>query len=314
MNLFWKRILGILRPTPVIEKQEYEFLTNAARYEAIRNSPAIASYRQLFLEVKLSSPATRKTKQQKLKELGKHPDVKLYLANIGGKLYGHRDVYLSFGDDFYWEKDKPNAWRPGFFFKNEAMKRNYSFHNEQQANNSGNNTTTRDGVLQIHTRREACRGMAWHPRNGFVEKDFFYTSDIIQNAAAFNQRGGIFKAKIRCTGKVHHAFWLGGEHRQPHINIFHFNGKEVQMGFVNNNSGDGVTISGIDPSAYFIYGLEWTQHELVWSVNNIVVLRSTGNIPWEPLFMKINSFIPLHDEGDEGLLEVDWVRAYQFNT
>jgi hypothetical protein len=314
MNLFWKRILGILRPTPVIEKQEYEFLTNAARYGAIRNSPAIASYRQLFLEVKLSSPSTRKAKQQKLKELGKHPDVKLYLSNIGGKLYGHRDVYLSFSDDFYPDNNKPGAWQTGFFFKNETMKRNYSFHNEQQANNSGNNTSIRNGVLQIHTRREACRAMAWHPRNGFVEKDFFYTSDILQNASVFSQRGGIFKAKIRCTGKVHHAVWLGGEQQQPHINIFHFNGKEVQMGYVNNNSGDGVSISGIDPSTYYIYSLEWTQHELIWSVNNIVVFRSTDTIPWESLFMKINSFIPLHDEGGEGLLEVDWIRAYQFNT
>lgn len=314
MNLFWKRILGILRPTSVVEKQEFEFLTNAARYEAVRKSPAIASYRQLFLEVKLSSPSTRKAKQQKLRELKNHPDVKLYLANIGGKLYGHRDVYLSFSDDFYWEEGKATPWKPGFFYKNEKLKRHYSFHNEQQAYNTGNNTTARGGTLRIQTRREALKTLAWHPHNGFVEKNYFYTSDIIQNASGFKQTGGIFKAKIRCTGPVHHAFWLGTEQQQPHINIFHFNGKEVQMGFVHQNAGDGVTLSGINPAEYFIYSLEWTQHELVWAVNNVVVLRSSVNVPWEPLFVVFNSFIPVHEEGGEGLLEVDWIRVYQFNS
>lgn len=314
MNLFWKRILGILRPTAVVEKQEYGFLTNTARYEAVRNSPAIASYRQLFLEVKLSSPSTRKAKQQKLNELKHHPDVKLYLTIIGGKLYGHRDVYLSFSDDFYREEGKSSPWKPGFFFKNEKLKRHYSFHNEQQAYHSGNNTSIGGGTLQIHTRREALKTLAWHPRNGFIEKNYFYTSDIIQNASGFKQTGGIFKAKIRCTGSIHHAFWLGTEKQQPHINIFHFNGKEVQMGFVHQNSGDGVTLSGIKASDYYIYSLEWTQHELVWSVNNVEVLRSSVNVPWESLFVVFNSFIPVHEEGGEGLLEVDWIRVYQFNS
>lgn len=314
MNLFWKRILGILRQTAFMEKQEHEFLINAARYEAVRNSPAIAAFRQLFLEVKLSSSATRSAKQKQLTELRKHPDVALYLKNIGGRLYGHRDVYLSFNDDFYQDNNSSGLWQSGFYFRNKSMKRDYSFYNEQQAYNSGKNTSARNGVLQIHTRREALKSLAWHPGKGFVEKNYFFTSDVIQNASGFRQAGGIFKAKIRCSGTVHHAFWLATEASQPHINIFHFNGKEVQMGFVNHHSGDGVTITGINPSDYYIYTLEWTSHELVWSVNNVVVLRSSANIPREPLFMVFNSFIPLHEDGGEGLLEVDWVRAYQYNT
>lgn len=313
MNLFWKRILGILRPTSVVEKQEDEFLTSTARYETVRNSPAIASFRQLFLEVKLSSPATRKAKQQKMKELSRHPDVALYLRNIGGKLYGHRDVYLSFSEDFYWDNEIKKPWQAGFYFSNDKLKQNYSFHNEQQAYNSGKNTSVLNGALRITTRREATKTLAWHPTNGFVEKNFFYTSDVIQNGAGFRQCGGIFKAKIRCSGKVHHAYWLGSEKMEPHINIFHFNGQEVQMGFVNQQSGDGITISGIHPAEYYIYSLEWTRHELIWSINNLVVLRTTADIPWESLYMVFNSFIPVHEDGSEGLLEVDWVRAYQFN-
>lgn len=314
MNLFWKRILGILRPTAVVEKQEHEFLTNAARYKAVRNSPAIASFRQLFLEVKLSSPTNRKEKQRQLAELRKHPDVVLYLQNIGGKLNNNRDIFLSFSDDFYWNESKSSLWSPGFYFRNGKLKRNYSFYNEQQAYNEGKNTTASNGILQIHTRRETLKSLAWHSRNGFVEKDFFFTSDVLQNASVFQQERGVFKAKIRCSGNTHHAFWLGSEQLQPHINIFHFNGKEVQMGYVNHHSGDGVTLTGINPAEYYIYTLEWTHNELVWLVNNVVVLRSTRDIPREPLFLVFNSFIPAHEQGGEGLLEVDWVRAYQFNS
>jgi len=314
MNLFWRRILGLLRPTAIVEKQEHEFLTNAARYEAVRNSPAIASFRQLFLEVKLSSPANRKAKQKQLGELRKHPDVKLYLKNMGGKLNSNRDVYLSFSDDLYWNEKTTNPWKPGFYFRNDRLKRHYSYYNEQQAYNEGKNTNGSNGALCIETRRETLKSLAWHSRNGFVEKNYFFTSDVIQNGSSFRQERGIFKAKIRCSGKVHHAFWLGTEKEQPHISIFHFNGKEVQMGYVNRNAGDGVTLTGINPAEYYIYSLEWTHNELIWSVNNLVVLRSSRDIPREPLFMVFNSFIPVHEEGGEGLLEVDWVRAYQFNT
>ncbi len=313
MNLFWKRITGLLRSTSTSEKLEHDFLTNAARYEAVRNSPLIANFRQLFLEVKLSSPSTRKVKQQQLRELRKHPDVALYLANIGGKLYSQQDVYLSFNDDFYWENLAASPWKAGFYFLNEKLRRQYSYFNEQQANNNGKNTYAKNGVLHIQTRREALKATAWHAQKGFVEKNYFFTSDVIQNGTAFRQTGGIFKAKIRCSGNAHHAFWLGTEKKHPHINIFHYNGKNIQVGYVNGYSGNSVTISGINPSDYYIYSLEWTTNELVWSVNNVVVLRCVTDVPKEALFMYFNSFIPIHEEGDEGLLEVDWVRAYQFN-
>jgi hypothetical protein len=314
MNLFWKRIAGLLRPTTVMEKLENDFLTNAARYEAVRNSPVIASFRQLFLEVKLSSPSTRKARQKQLKELQKHPDVALYLNNIGGKLYSQRDVHLSFNDDFYWDSLTASPWKAGFYFRDEKLRRQYSYYNEQQANNNGKNTLARNGALEIHTRREALKTTAWHAQRGFMEKNYFFTSDLIQNGSFFRQSGGIFKAKIRCNGKAHHAFWLGTEKKHPHINIFHFNGKDIQMGYVNGYSGNSVTVTGINPSEYYIYSLEWTTSELIWSVNNVVVLRCVTDVPREALFMFFNSFIPNHEEGGEALLEVDWVRAYQFNT
>jgi len=52
---------------------------------------------------------------------------------------------------------------------------------------------------------------------------------------------------------------------------------------------------------------------LVWYINNLAVLRVRHNIPQESMFLVFNSFIPENMAGEEGLLEVDWVRVYQYN-
>ena len=279
MNLFWKKIFGRLMPTEKHEKQEVDFLTISEKLKSLRYSPLLAEFKRQHLSAK--------------KNL-KH------------------DAYLTFSDDFYWKKPEDSHWNFGFYFSNAKLIRNYSFHNEKQANNAGNNTSVNAGVLQIQTRREALKSLAWHPAKGFDEKQFAYTSDVLQSAKNFRQEGGIFKAKIRCSGKIHHAFWLGTEKKNPHINIFHFNGDEIQMGYINQQEGNEITIKGINPADYYIYSLEWTKEELIWYINNLPVFRAKNNIPREQMFLVFNSFIPENMTGEEGLLEVDWVRVYQW--
>lgn len=312
MNLFWKRILGRLTPTAKYEKQEVDFLTISEKIKSLRYSQALDEYKKILLSSKFASADSRKQQKNRLQELKKHPDVAFFLKTQSKKHGPVRDAYLTFSDDFYQKKTDESRWNFGFYFKNEKLIRNYSFHNEKQANNAGNNTTVNAGVLQIQTRREAMKSLAWHPVNGFAEKQFAYTSDVLQSAKNFRQEGGIFKAKIRCSGNIHHAFWLGTEKKEPHINIFHYNGSEIQMGFMNRQQGDGVIIKGINPATYYVYSLEWTKDELIWNINNLVVFRARNNIPKEQMYLAFNSFIPENIIGEEGLLEVDWVRVYQW--
>jgi len=280
MNLFWKKIFGRLMPTAKYEKLEVDFLTISEKLKSLRYSQSLPEFKKKYLSSKRSP---------------------------------NRDAYLTFSDDFYQKKTDDSLWNFGFYFSNEKLIRNYSFHNEKQANNAGNNTSVHAGVLQIHTRREALKSLAWHPVKGFAEKQFAYTSDVLQSAKHFRQEGGIFKAKIRCSGNIHHAFWLGTEKKNPHISIFHFNGNEILMGYVNGQQGDTTTIRGINPADYYIYSLEWTKNELIWYINNLPVFRTKNNIPGEQMFLAFNSFIPDSISGEEGLLEIDWVRVYQFN-
>lgn len=312
MNLFWKKFLGILKHTERYEKPEGDFMLVAEKLSELRNSPLITEFKKLHLELKLSSSSVRKLSKRKIDELKKNPDVAFYLKHTAK--HHHADVFLTFKDDFYRKNIEDSYWKAGFYFENQKLFKHYSFQNEQQAYNQGNNVSVYQGICAIHTRKQNLKSLAWHPHQGFVEKDFFYTSDVIQTASSFRQQGGIFKAKIRCSGKIHHAWWLASELQQPHINIFHFNGQEIQMGFVNQNAGDGVTITGINPEEFYVYTLQWTNSAMIWYINNAEVLRVTTELPQQELFMVFNSFIPENQTGAEGLLEIDWVRVYQYNT
>ena len=220
-------------------------------------------------------------------------------------------VRLTFNERFDWNKQEESRWSAGFHSGNPRLVGNYSYVNELQANNNGRNVSTSDGILTIHTVELPSRSLAWDVQKGFVEKQYEYASDVIQTSAAFRQKYGVFSAKIRCSGPIHHALWLSGEKKLPHINIFHFDGNNITMGNANQHKMDGLEIKGIPESQFYIYTLEWTPRALVWYVNNLEVYRTTENVPQEVLYVGINSFIPAKTEPAPGKLEVDWIKAWE---
>jgi beta-glucanase (GH16 family) len=151
---------------------------------------------------------------------------------------------------------------------------------------------------------------AWHPRRGFMEKEYHFTSDVLQTADTFSQKYGVIRAKLRCDGSVQHAFWLGSDGKLPHINIFHFDGKKISVGNANINLFDSIKIGGLNPSKYLIYTLIWNKKELIWMINDLEVYRTSSNVPNEEMFLSFNSFISENQRGSAGSIEVDWVRVY----
>lgn len=251
-------------------------------------------------------------KEQRFYELAKNPDIIFYLNEKPERFKKHSELKLTFQEEFEWNTLDKSRWNFGFHYSNARLMGNHSFANEKQANNSGKNIFVENGVLNIDTKHEKVKAPAWHPTKGFIENEFNFTSDILQSADEFKQKGGVFTAKIRCTGKINHAFWLGAENKLPHINIFHFDGKQIKVGNANSNVVDGIKIRGINPSQFYIYKLYWTEKELVWSINDFEVYRTTSNIPSEFMYLVFNSFISQKQKGTTGVLQVDWVRVYSF--
>ena len=280
-----------------------------------------------LLKIKVASPEFKKAndfwanenrwhntpefaQQERFYELAKNPDIVFYENEKPQRFEKYRAMTLSFQDEFDWNTLDKSHWNFGFHYKSDKLIGNHSFSNEKQANYSGKNVSVVEGILKLVTKHEKVRVRAWDTSKGFIEKEFNYTSDVLQTAESFRQKQGVFRAKLRCTGNVQHAFWLGAESKLPHISIFHFNGKAITLGNANKNVVDGIQIKGLNPAQFYIYTLIWSAKELVWMINDLEVYRTASNIPLDSMYLAFNSFISQKQKGSAGSLEVDWVRTY----
>ncbi len=283
-------------------------------YEKLKERVSSEEFKQAdqFWSDKNRWQSTPEYKQEeRFKELAKNPDIAFFLREKPERFNALRSLSRSFIDEFDWNVLSKSNWNFGFHYGNKELVSDHSYTNEQQANNSGKNISVVNGKLHVATRKEQVRTRAWDPAKGFVEKDFDYTSDIMQSAEKFRQQYGIFQAKLRCTGKINHAFWLGCDNKQPLIKIFHFDGKTLRMGRTDENGTDETNVTGLNFSKFHVYTLIWTENELVWMINNLVVNRISTHIPKEEMYLAFNSFITQSQTPQEGLLEVDWVRVYE---
>jgi hypothetical protein len=249
--------------------------------------------------------------ERRFYELADNPDIIFYLNEKPERFDNYRSLELTFKDEFDGNTLQKNTWSFGFHYKTPELIGNHSFANEKQANNEGKNISVSEGALQLITKKETITTRAWHSTKGFIEKEFDFTSDVMHSANFFRQKHGIIRAKIRCTGKLHHAFWLGTDKMLPHISIFHYNGKYITFGNATKNVIDGIEVKGLMTSQYYIYSLEWTKKELIWKINNYEVYRTENKVPQEEMYLAFNSFISQKQSGTTGLFEVDWVRVYE---
>ncbi len=248
--------------------------------------------------------------QERFYTLSKNPDIVFYENEKPNRFEKIRNIKLTFDDEFDWNTLDNSHWNFGFHYKSTELIGDHSFVNERQANHSGKNVSVENGILKIETKHEKVTARAWHPKKGFIEKEFQYTSDVIQTADKFRQQYGVFKAKVRCNGKLHHACWLGADAKLPQINIFHYDGKQIRIGNSFQHVVDGIKIKGLNPHIFHIFTLVWTEKELVWLINDLEVYRTKSHIPKEPMYLAFNSFIPEKQHGTIGNFEVDWVRVY----
>ena len=250
-------------------------------------------------------------KEQRYYQLAKNQDIVFYNKQNPETFKDYRALTQTLNEEFEYNTMAKSLWVFGFQYKNSNLIGQHSFANEKQAYSFGKNTGVEDGVLKISTRNEKTIARAWDATKGFLEKEFHFTSDVLNTAKAFRQKEGIFSVKLRCSGNIHHAFWLGGDDKLPHINIFHYNGKQITLGNANENVVDGINITGINPSQFYIYTLKWTTKELIWFVNNLEVYRTSNQVPQENMYVGINSFISEKQKGSTGFIEIDWIRVYK---
>jgi len=232
---------------------------------------------------------------------------------------------LTFEDDFTSSKLDQDKWLTGYYWGKTILNDTYVQANEFQFFTE-KNLEIKDSVLRITTKAEKVKGKAWNPSLGFYQKDFDYTSGLINTGQSFRQKYGRFEAKIKVNHSypVHHAFWMLGEKITPEIDVFKYDKKSKSKISIANYWGNPSEEKGIKKikssvsgpnlsSDYYLYTLLWTPEKLTWKINNIPVYEVTEGIPQEPMYVLLSSGITVNGSQIQlpCTMEIDWVRVYQ---
>lgn len=287
--------------------KEYE------RLKSVVSSEEFVRFKEFWSDPHRWEKTEAYKQEQQFRELSQHTDIVFYQRTDTASFAFYYNWKMVFNDEFNGVALDRKIWDNGYYFSDPALIRDYSLTQHKQANNGGKNVSVANGCMVIETLKEKTRARAWDDQLGFIFHDFDYTSDVINAGESFQFTEGIVEAKLRIRdGDITHAFSLVSENKLPQINVFHFDCKHITVG---NAWKDGIqteTIKGISPADFYIYKLEWTSEELIWSVNNIEVFRTRKGVPYMPLFPLFASVVDKHQDGT-GTLDVDWVRIYQKN-
>ena len=298
-SAFYKNYLKVLNSPELRQLMELEKEIN---------TPEFQTRHALWADAKRWQHSEEYKTEQRYLALANSEDIKFYYAQREEKIDWAELFRPSFDDDMSSSKN----WQAGFGYANPAMRDGHSRTSELQAYNGGKNTFYVDGRMDLETREESKKAVAWDEKRGFVEHVFQYTSDVMNTKAAFAQESGMFMAKVRCQGAGHHFFGLTtGKPNSQMVALYHYNGKVHQMGLVNGDKTRMVDLTGMLRSMYYVYTFRWTKNELIWYVNNMELLRLPNRLPKEAMFFLAQSWLPGNEKGGAGKLKIQWARVYK---
>lgn len=250
---------------------------------------------------------TEESKQDaRYQSLKESDDIRFYLSQDANQI-ALWESYKTLFDD---ECEQTTAWKAGFYYDNKSLKTDHSYCNEQQANNHGKNVSVAGSILSVETKNETVSASAWHSTKGFITKDFAWTGDTIQTAEAFQSKTGVFLAKVRVSGIGSAAVYLATGERQPVLKLMQWDGRQVSAGIRTAKDEATVTIDGLKAGQWYVYGVQITDSEVVWSVNGQEILRIKNNLGSKTFYPAIAEFLPENLPAGKGQVDVDWVRVY----
>lgn len=203
-----------------------------------------------------------------------------------------------------------NDFKPGFWFKQPELKRDFSYCEEAQAYMGDRNVNIQNSVMSIITKKEHVTAPAWHAKQGFTMHEFDYTSAVINTGDTFGMAVGRFTAKVRATGRCHSAIYLVGENRFPLIELYHYNGHHIVVGITDKNGKEEEILRGIHANEWYVMSVSVNRQEIIWKINDFEVFRCVNPMPGQKLYITCQSFAP-KDKAGEGRLDVAWIRAFE---
>lgn len=300
--------------------KEYEELTTYV------NSKEFIDFKK-YMETRDKFKLSDEYKQlQEYKKLKKDKDIRWYYKNKDSHKYDEIKIWeITFEDDFDQAVLDSKKWITSYYSGQKLLNNNYVTGNAHHCHNAKENLQIKEGHLQLITRKQQMKGLAWDPDYGFLPKEFDYTSAIISSGDHFSQKYGRFSLKVRMdyVWPVMHACWFSGGTKLPEVDVFrldHKSKKKLTMALHHNGNNPQSLrnlVSGYNFARDFvIFTLDWKPGEMIWKINNKKVKVEKQHIPDQTLFINLSSGIYSEQQPATlpATMEVDWVRVYKIKV
>ncbi|MCF8223651.1 MAG: family 16 glycosylhydrolase [Bacteroidales bacterium] len=253
--------------------------------------------------------------EQEYEKLKKSDDIVWYFkVKDSDKFDFIKKRELTFSDDFDSDSLDTKTWLTNHYWGDKLLNDRYSLESDLHCYTESDNFGIGSSILTISTKPQKKEGKVWNPEfGGFRNKEFNYTSGIINTGKSFRQKYGIFKAKVKLHTAVgpRHAFYLLADKVTPHIDVCRSSKGKIWMDIFSNGSRAAKTSLGSKYGrAYYIYTLEWTPGKLVWKINDYEVFKQTSNVPDQEMYINFAGGLEKPMSGSSSM-EIDWVRVYQ---
>jgi hypothetical protein len=259
---------------------------------------------------------------QEFEQLKVDKKIKWYFKSIKAKKFAWLRVWEeTFIDDFIDSKLNKKKWITRYYYGEELLKDSYSLSQDKHFLTDGKNIDIENSILRIITKKETIKGKSWHPKHGFITREFGFTSGLLNTGNSFRQKYGTFEAKIKLnkSKQIQNAFWMVSKTMVPHIDIAKANGK-LYLGNAWGNAKDIKNIQIFSKKLgrtkftedFYIFTLEWLSDKLTWKINGVEIASSKQGVPQEPMYIVLSSGLQNDINIDlPAQMEIDWVRCFQ---
>jgi hypothetical protein len=299
-----------------------------ANYIATDGSKRLAGYHELkeyvasqgfkdqkayLLDKKRFEKTTMFKEAEEYDKLKKNPDILWYFKTRDSAKFDilkSRD--MTFSEEFEGDRLDTSKWLTNYYWGEKLLGDRYSVESDLQAYTEKENFEVRNSVLKIHTKPQKIKGKVWTADKGFSNKEFGYSSGLINTGDSFRQKYGLFTAKIKMgDASARSAFWMVGDKITPHVDICRTSDGKVWFDYFSAKGNKVKTSLGSRYSGdFYIFTLEWTKDSLLWKINNTEVFRQTSDVPQEPMYVSLAGGVSKPLNGST-VMEIDWVRVYQ---
>jgi hypothetical protein len=217
----------------------------------------------------------------------------------------------TFEDTFHQEQLAAH-WDTKPYWSGDMLSQNYSHNAEEHFLSDGKNLMLSGDALQIVVRREAAAGTAWDEKQGFIPREFAYTSGMISTARRFQMTNGRLEAKISVPDikNIYNACWLGSEKNMPAIAVAHYCNRRLVTGAYTADSASSTTKKiRLHGGRCYIVQLERTDKTLTWRLNGKKIFECANPIN-QPLYIAFTAGVlgKTHDHKLPAAFEIDYVK------